>query len=263
MRIVSLLPSATEIVYALGLGDQLVGVSHECDFPTQATRLPSVTASLIPATASSGEIDRMVRERTGGRQPLYRLDVAALEELRPDLIITQGLCNVCAVAVVQELELRASEVAARPARSSRTPKVVFIEWLDPPFSCGHWNPELVRMAGGIESLGRAGEPARTITWSDVEAVQPEVIFIACCGFGVERTLADLPALTRMSGWRDLPAIRANRVYVTDGNQYFSRPGPRIIDSLEILAHALDPELHPLRPGIPQATRVDVGDLVAV
>jgi iron complex transport system substrate-binding protein len=134
--------------------------------------------------------------------------------------------------------------------------MAFIEWLDPPFGCGHWNPELVAMAGGDDAFGRRGEPARVIEWSDVAASRPALIFIAACGFGVDRTLEDLPALTRMPGWRDVPAVREGRVYVTDGSQYFSRPGPRLIDSLEILAHAIDPDLHPLDADLPAAVQVD-------
>jgi iron complex transport system substrate-binding protein len=308
VRIVSLLPSATEIVYALWLGDSLVGVSHECDFPAAAKRLPAVTRPLIPPAASSGEIDRLVREHAGARRPLYGLNTAVLEELRPDLIITQGLCNVCAVSerevdavacalpgrpdvinleartladvvagirlvaertgaeqvgreLVEDLERRAERVATRAAGSPQGPRVAFLEWLDPPFSCGHWNPELVRMAGGVDPFGHEGEPARTIRWNDVEACQPEVIFIACCGFDVARTLDDLPALASMAGWRGLPAIRDGRVYVSDGSQYFSRPGPRVIDSLEILAHAIDPELRPLPVGGPAAVRIDLEEIL--
>jgi iron complex transport system substrate-binding protein len=270
MRIVSLLPSATEIVYALGLGDQLVGVSHECDFPPEAKQLRAVTRSLIPDGRSSGEIDRLVREHAGSKTPLYALDAAALEELKPDLIITQALCNVCAVSeadveaavcslpgmpevvnleartiedvlvgievvaartgateagaeLVGALRDRVEQVAARAAHARRTPRVAFIEWLEPPFCCGHWNPELVRIAGGFDPLGREGEPARTIPWTRVEAIEPELIFTACCGFDVQRTLEELPALAACEGWRDLPAVRAKQVYVSDGSQYFSRP----------------------------------------
>jgi catechol 2,3-dioxygenase-like lactoylglutathione lyase family enzyme len=130
-----------------------------------------------------------------------------------------------------------------------------LEWLDPPFSCGHWNPELVRLAGGVEGLGREGMPSRTLRWDQVIAWQPEVVFIACCGFGVERTMDDVPRLQSVPGWQDLPAVRSGGVYVTDGSQYFSRPGPRLVDSLEILAHALDPEAHPLPLGLPAPARV--------
>jgi iron complex transport system substrate-binding protein len=308
MRIVSLLPSATEIVYALGLGDHLVGVSHECDFPADARTRPAVTTSLIPAGGSSGEIDRIVRERTRGRLPLYALDLAALEQLRPDLIITQALCNVCAVSeedvraaacslpvqpgvvnleartladvldgirqvaartgtetigeeLLRGLSARAELVVGRSRQMARAPRIAFLEWLDPPFSGGHWNPELVEMAGAADPLGRSGLPAQAIAWSSVEAVQPEMIFIACCGFDVTRTLDDLAALTAMPGWRDLPAVRDRRVYVADGARYFSRAGPRLLDSLEMLAHAVAPDVHPLGADIFPPVRVDMEALL--
>lgn len=302
MRIVSLLPSATEMICVLGLEDRLVGVTHECDFPAAVRGLPKVTRTLIPGDAASSQIDRLVRERLQAQGTLYTLDLPALEALRPDLIVTQGLCDVCAVAedevraaagglpgnprivnleprtlsavfaairqvaaaagvgqradeVVARLEARVEAVAARAARRPDQPRVALLEWLDPPFSCGHWSPELVRLAGGVEGLGREGEPSRTLRWNEVLAWRPEVVFIACCGFGVERTLKDVAPLQSIPGWRDLPAVNAGRVYVTDGSQYFSRPGPRLVDSLEILAHALDPAACPLPAGLPPALRI--------
>jgi iron complex transport system substrate-binding protein len=302
MRIVSLLPSATEIVCALGLEEQLVGVSHECDYPPSVASLPKVTRTLIPADASSGEIDRMVRERLQTEPALYTLDLPVLNSLGPDLIVTQALCDVCAVsqaevqaaqcqlsshprvvnlapqsledifasirqlAAVAEVERRAEEllsglrarvaaVAERTSRLATRPRVALLEWLDPPFCGGHWNPELVRLAGGIEGLGCEGRPSRTLRWQEILTWQPEVIFIACCGFGVERTLRDLPATRRLPGWPELPAVKSGRVYLADGSHYFSHPGPRIVDSLEILAHALHPEAHPLPPGLPPAVRL--------
>jgi iron complex transport system substrate-binding protein len=308
MRIASLLPSATEIVHALGLGDSLVAISHDCDYPESVRSLPVVTKSFVPQGASSEEIDRTVRELRGASKPLYELDLAALEELRPDLILTQALCTVCAVSeeevhaaaarlpgppevlnleactlaevfadieavaeragilsrgeeLVKQLKDRADRVAARSARRSGT-ALVFLEWLEPPFAAGHWNPELVRFAGANDPFGRIGKPATTLEWSAVARVSPEVIFVSCCGFDVERTLRDLPALARMPGWRDVPAIKKGRVYVADGTAYFSRPGPRLVDSLEILAHAVDRIWHPLPQGLTAATRVDVASLVA-
>lgn len=302
MRIVSLLPSATETICSLGLEDRLVGVTHECDFPASVRRLPKVTHTLIPSEAPSAEIDRLVGERLQTNRALYSLDLPTLEGLRPDLIVTQALCDVCAVAeeevrdaacrlpggprvinlepqtlsqvfaairqvaqaagverraeeVVGELTARVEAVVARAAGLRRRPRVVLLEWLDPPFSCGHWSPELVRLAGGVEGLGREGRPSRQLRWEEVTAWQPEVVLIACCGFGVERTMDDVPPLQSVPGWRDLPAVRSGRVYVTDGSQYFSRPGPRLVDSLEILAHALDPEAHPLPTGLPAPVRV--------
>jgi iron complex transport system substrate-binding protein len=302
VRIVSLLPSATEIVCALGLEDELVGVSHECDYPPFVRRLPKVTRALIPAEASSGEIDRLVRQRLQADRALYTLDLPVLRGLRPDLIVTQALCDVCAVAedevraaacalpggprtinleprtlsevfaairqvaeaagvaqraheVVGGLTARVEAVAARAAGWRHRPRVALLEWLDPPFSCGHWSPELVRLAGGVEGLGVEGGPSRTLRWDEVIAWQPEVVLIACCGFGVERTLHDVPSLGLVPGWHNLPAVRSGRVYVTDGSHYFSRPGPRLVDSLEILAHALDPGTHPLPAGLPPPLRV--------
>ncbi len=303
MRIVSLLPSATEILCALGLDDQLVGVTHECDFPAFVARLPKVTRTLIPTEASSAEIDGLVREKLKADRALYSLDMPVLESLRPDLIVTQALCDVCAVAedevraaacslpgsprvvnlepqtlsdvlesitqvaqaagvesrgdeVVQGLQDRVARVAARTAGLSHLPRVIVLEWLDPPFSCGHWNPELVRLAGGIEVLGQEGRPSRTLRWDEVLSAQPEIVLIACCGFGVDRTMQDVPALWSIPGWRALPAVRSSHVYVVDGSQYFSRPGPRLVDSLEILAHALHPDVHPLPAGLAPAVRAN-------
>lgn len=309
MRIVSLLPSATEIVCALGLEDRLVGVTHECDYPAFVRGLPKVTRTLIPADAASADIDRLVRQRLRTNRALYTLDLPALEALRPDLIVTQALCDVCAVAedevraaacrlpgnpsvihlepqtlsdvlasvrqvaraagverrgedLVARLRSRIEAVAARTAGVRRRWRVALLEWLDPPFCGGHWSPELVRLAGGVEGLGREGRPSRTLRWDEVLAWQPEVVFIACCGFSVERALQDVPPLDSVPGWLSLPAVRSGRVYVTNGSHYFSRPGPRLVDSLEILAHALHPDVHPLPDGLPPAVRV-AGSGVAV
>ncbi|MCS7080949.1 MAG: cobalamin-binding protein [Chloracidobacterium sp.] len=295
LRIVSLLPSATEIICALGLESQLVGVTHECDYPSFVRDLPKVTHTLIPTDATSLEIDGLVRERLQTNRALYTLDLPTLEALRPDLIVTQALCDVCAVAeeevkaaacvlpgaprvvnlepqtlnevfdslflvgeaagcqaravqVVTRLKARVAAVAERSAAVSRRPRVALLEWLHPPFSCGHWSPELVQLAGGEEVMGRPGVPSRTLTWEAIAAAQPEVIFIACCGFSVERTLEDVAQLAANPIWRTLPAVRQGRVYITDGSHYFSRPGPRLVESLEILAHALHPTLHP-RPAV--------------
>lgn len=312
MRIVSLLPSATEIVCQLGLADQLVGVSHECDYPDCVRSLPRITRSLIPHGASSRQIDSLVRDRLHTERALYSLDFALLESLQPELIVTQTLCEVCAVAEsevraaeralpgsprvvnlvptslddifsclrqvgsatgctqraereVTELQERVAAVAARSrgiAASDRL-RVVILEWIDPPFSSGHWSPELVELAGGREVVGEAGERSRTIDWQAVATAQPEVMLIACCGFDVPRTLRDLPILRSYSRWSELPCVRDNRVYVVDGSAYFSRPGPRLVDSLEILAHALHPSLHPLPANLPAARRLSAGELFAM
>jgi iron complex transport system substrate-binding protein len=293
MRIVSLLPSATEIVCALGLGDQLVGVTHECDYPQSVQSLPRVTRTLIPADAASREIDRLVSEQLKTTKALYQLDLPLLKELRPDVIVTQSLCDVCAVSpnevqaalvqlpgaprvvnlepqsldglfeairqvasavgvsdddTIRHLRGRVDAVAMRSAGVSERPRVTFLEWLDPPFSSGHWNPELVRIAGGIEGLGKEGQPSRRLHWDEVFVCQPDVIVMACCGFTVERTRQDLAGVQSMAGWRELPAVRSGRVYVADGSQYFNRPGPRLIESLELLAHAIHPDRHQLTDG---------------
>ncbi|MCP9455378.1 MAG: cobalamin-binding protein [Nitrospira sp.] len=303
MRIVSLLPSATEMICALGLEECLVGVTHECDFPPFVNALPKVTHTVIPTDSSSADIDRLVREQLRTTQALYRLDFPILAQLRPDLIVTQALCDVCAVAedevrsavcalpgtprvvslephtlaevfdairhlaeltgvrqrgeeVVHALKARVEAVAIKSTGLRDRPRVALLEWLDPPFSSGHWGPELVQLAGGVEGIGRAGQRSRTVCWDEVITWEPEAIVIACCGFSVERTLADLPHLWAVPGWQTLPAVRDGRVYVVDGSQYFSRPGPRLVDSLEILAHALHPAVHRLPPGLPPPLRVD-------
>ncbi len=308
MRIVSLLPGATEITCLLGLEAQLVGVTHECDWPPSVQRLPKVTRTLIPSNASSRDVDRLVRKQLHTKHALYTLDVPLLQALRPELIVTQTLCDVCAVAeeevqaaacmlpgnprvlhlephtlsevvtsirkvaeavgvqsvaeeVIRKLHARIDTVITRTARVQHRMRVAVLEWLDPPFSSGHWTPELVRLAGGIEVLGREGQPSRTVSWDEVLARRPEVVFIACCGFSIERTLKDLPALWRIPGWRDLPAVRSGRVYVVNGSHYFSRPGPRLVDSLEILAHALYPDVHPLPAELPPPIRVRDGERV--
>ncbi|HLJ57031.1 MAG TPA: cobalamin-binding protein [Chthonomonadaceae bacterium] len=303
MRIVSLLPSATEIVCTLGLADSLVGVTHECDYPPFVKSLPKVTRTLIPHDATSREIDALVRERLATSLALYSLDMPTLEALRPDLLVTQALCDVCAVAeaevsaaactlpgrprvvnlepqsledvlqtlltlgriagreaeaeaTVATLRRRIAAVADRTAaiRAEDRPRVAFLEWIDPPFNGGHWNPALIEIAGGIDVLGSAGRPSRTTAWSEVVDARPDVLFIACCGFPRARALEDMPILERQPGWSELPAVRAGRVYVTDGNSYFSRPGPRLVDSIEILAHALHPNVHPLPAGLGAAGR---------
>lgn len=301
MRIVSLLPSATEILCALALEDSLVGVTHECDYSDLVRSLPKVTRTLIPRDATSREIDALVRERLAADRALYSLDLPMLEELRPDLIVTQALCDVCAVAeaevraaacalpgrprvlnlepqsledvlqtmgevgrvtgrenraydAVSELRRRINGVAARTARIpvEHRPRVAFLEWLDPLFNAGHWNPTLIELAGGVDVLGNRGTPSRTMPWEALVNARPDVVFVACCGYSAERALLDIPILERGPGWEDLPCARSGRVYVTDGNAYFSRPGPRLVDGLEIMAHSLHPAIHPLPPGLKPA-----------
>jgi iron complex transport system substrate-binding protein len=296
MRIVSLLPSATEIVCGLGLGASLVGVTHECDYPDFVRRLPKVTRTLIPHDAPSAVIDGLVRERMKAHRALYSLDIPALESLRPDLIVTQALCDVCAVAeeevhaaacqlpgrprvvnlepttleevlasilhvgnaadcfehahsYVAGLQERIDKVRSRTAEFLHRPRVVVLEWIDPPFSCGHWSPELVSIAGGRECLSQPGQRARMLTWDEVVQASPDVMLLALCGFTLERTRQDVPILASYSGWSELPCVRAGRVFAVDGSAYFSRPGPRLIDSLELAAHALHPALFPAAPDV--------------
>lgn len=305
VRIVSLLPSATEIVCEIGLADRLVGVSHECDHPPRVRDLPRLTRAFVPADAPSAAIDALVRSRLHDRQPLYALDAGLLERLRPDLVVTQALCDVCAVAeaevaaaacripgaprvvnlepatlgeVLESLDVvataagspaagvaararlqeRIDAVAARSRRVAAPPRVMILEWIDPPFTAGHWSPEIVALAGGREVLGVAGEKSRACTWEEVLAADPEVIVVALCGFDVARSRRDLSTLAAMPGYHDLACTRAGRVFVVDGNAFFSRPGPRLVDALEILAHALHPGLHPLPAGLPAAERVEGG-----
>lgn len=307
MRIVSLLPSATEIVCELGLGEQLVGVTHECDYPAWVTKLPQVTRTFIPRSATSQEIDGLVRDRLQSQRALYSLDCQSLARLQPELIVTQGVCEVCAVAesevtaavaalphrprvvnlepsrlsdvldahrtvaeaanvphradaVIDRLRQRVEVVWQRSQRIVHRPRVVLLEWIDPPFCSGHWSPEIVRLAGGVEALGNEGQPSRTLAWDEVCDSDPDVLVIACCGFTVERTLQDIPILTRYPGFQGLRCVREGAVFVLDGNAYFNRPGPRLIDSLEILANALHPTLHPLPQKLPAPRRLTPAEL---
>ena len=290
-RIVTLLPSATEIVCALGLEDKLVGVTHECDFPATVSNLPHVTRSVIHQNMSSAEIDGAVREHLETNQALYSLDVPLLNELAPDLVVTQALCDVCAVAehevlgalnqldqpaelvnlepmtlgeVFQTITLlgavagiddqaarfRASleERVARVKSLTKSlsdlekPTVGFLEWSDPLFNGGHWTPELIEYAGGIDSFGSKHQPSRTISDEDLLDADPDVLIVALCGFDEVRATEELELLKGRIDFSMLSAHRNNRVHVLDGNSYFSRPGPRLVDALEILVGLLHPEL---------------------
>ena len=305
MRIISLLPSATEIICSIGLRDSLVGVTHECDYPADVVGLPIVTKSAIPHDASSIEIDQLVRSQLETTTALYSLNVELLDELQPDIIITQALCEVCAVSEA-EIEASISQLSNRPRvvnlepmclkdvfdtlllvghetnqqdvavdvvhalntrvervrvlteshiKKAQYPKVAFLEWIDPPFNAGHWTPELIEMAGGIDCLGNKHQPSQTTLWERITEAQPDVMFVACCGFSMERAIKDLPILQANEGWEDLPCVKRNQVYFSDGNSYFNRPGPRLVDSLEIIANALHPDVHILATNLPPATRV--------
>ncbi|MEM7364744.1 MAG: cobalamin-binding protein [Pseudomonadota bacterium] len=292
-RIVTLLPSATEIVCAVGLRDQLVGVTHECDFPSDVPSLPSVTRSAIDHSLTSSEIDAAVREHLQDNRALYTLDVPLLQRLQPDLIVTQALCDVCAVSedevtsVLQllpgpprlinlepmslpevfdtislvghtagvdevaecyraSLESRVQSVIERSAQipQNEKPTVGFLEWTDPLFNGGHWTPELIDYAGGIDSFGNPHQPSQTLSDETLLAADPDVLVIALCGFDEQRAQHELSVLKQRIDFTQLKAHREGRVYVLDGNSYFSRPGPRLVDALEILAHLLHPGDHP-------------------
>lgn len=304
MRVVSMLPAATEIVGALGMTDRLVGVSHECDHPQEVRAKPRVTEAALDALGTPGrEIDETVQARLAEGRSLYAVDEDLLRELRPGLILTQELCAVCAPAhssvaelaqtlpgkprvmnlepssleevladvervaealgdrergraAVRELRRRIDGVRRAVAGASGRPRVAVLEWLDPPFSSGHWTPELVETAGGVEVLGRAGRPSVRTSWEAVAEARPEVLVVACCGWPVERSLVEWEAVRDDPRVRSLPPVAAGQVWVADGSAYFSRPGPRLVDTLEILAAVLHPER--FTRGTPEEAVVQVG-----
>ncbi len=294
MRIVSLLPSATEIVHFVDAKDALVGVTHECDYPPGIENLPRLTGTAMEHhTLTSGEIDAAIGERLSDAGSIYSLDTRLLEELEPDLILTQGLCEVCAVslslveqaaaslqraprilsmnpaslsevldvtievgdAIGYGVEARA-KVAVLRKRLARIeevmtglpcPRVGCLEWLDPPFSAGHWVPEMVHLAGGKELFAKAREPSRRLSWGGVLEAAPEVLVLMPCGFDVGRTLREAGALPMLPGWEDLPAVKDGRVWAVDANSHFSRPAPRLVEGVEILTRILHPEVFPDEP----------------
>lgn len=301
-RIVSLLPSATEIVCALGLEDSLVGITHECDYPPTVASKPRLTASKIShETMSSAEIDHAVRSQLDGHGSIYDLDEERLRSLKPDLIITQELCDVCAVSyktveqaarmfetevrvvslepntiedifanirtvgeltgreakaseVVEGLQARLESVNRALADTTHRPRTLMLEWLEPVFAPGHWVPEQVRIAGGDHGFGRAGQPSVTTTAEEIRAYAPEVIVMIPCGYYKEDILRQLPRARLPLGWNELPAVRTNEVWAVDATSYFSRPGPRVVDGVEILARILHPEICG-EPSAQEAVRV--------
>jgi len=299
MKIVSLLPSATELVCGLGLRDQLVGVSHECDYPVSVVGLPILTSSRIPEGLSSSEIDRLVTDQLKNDEALYDLVMEPLVELQPDLIVTQALCDVCAVsgndvakaigslpgdsqvinlepiclddvletvtllaAAAQcveqgqryraELQSRIDTVAERSTPLTDKPRVALLDWLEPLFDGGHWTPEIIALAGGIPVFGDKRQPSQRREWHELVDAAPDIIFIALCGFNVERSLQDVEAFLKTEGFVELHRRTGTQVYLVDGNAYFSRPGPRLVDALEIMANALHPDIHPLPEGMDAA-----------
>jgi iron complex transport system substrate-binding protein len=295
VRVASLLPSATEMVHFAGAGDALVGVTHECDYPAGVHKLPKLTSSEIEGhTMTSAEIDAAVEKHMTEAGSLYALDARLLEDLGPDLILTQGLCKVCAVSTslveravagmrkepeiltlnptslravlddsvrigealgrgdetrqkVAALEATLASVREAVAELSR-PRVSCIEWLDPPFSAGHWVPEMVVIAGGEEVLAGPGERSARLSWDEVFEAAPEVIVLMPCGFDADRAVEEAGrVLPRLPGWGDSPAVREGRVWAVDANSHFSRPAPRLVEGVEILARILHPEAFPDPP----------------
>ncbi len=292
LRICSLLPSATEIVFALGLGDHLVAITHECDFPPEAADRRVVTRTTLGhATRGSREVHHHIASAVHRGSSVYTLDQTLLERLAPTLVLTQELCDVCAVsyalvesavhrlsgqptvlsleptslggiletikrvgeaagvpqragALVAELQQRIDRIAglARTAQARRS--VFALEWLDPPFTAGHWIPEMIRLAGGRDDLAREGSPSSMIAWEGIVEYDPEIVVLMPCGFTAERTIDELPSVELPKGWDELTAVRSGRVYAVNASAYCSRPGPRIVEGLEILAEIIHPELFP-------------------
>jgi iron complex transport system substrate-binding protein len=294
VRIVSLLASGTELVAALGLGDSLVGRSHECDHPEWVKRLPALSRPTFDIRGTSGEIDARVREKLHSGAPLYEIDEDALAALAPDVLITQSHCEVCAVSPADlahgraaKLErhqvvalstgtidgildgfihvaevLDAAEAGRRLVADLRTrlaavekltrplprPRVACLEWIEPLFAMGNWGPEIVEIAGGEGLLGAPGAHSTTLPFEALVEADPEVIVVAPCGFGLERTLAEMPLLTERPGWFDLAAVRAGRAFAADGNLFFNRSGPLLFETPEMLAEMLHPAHFPPRHG---------------
>lgn len=307
-RIVSFLPSATEMAYALGLSDSIVGITHECDYPPEVKSKPVVVRNVLPVeTMSQGEIDHAVAERMRTGQSLYQIDEQLLRELAPDLILTQDLCQVCAPsgnevsqvikalpqapqilwltpqslneifdnvrelgaatnrdaeaeALINDCRGRIEHLAQRTKTVSHTPRVFCMEWLDPVYASGHWVPELVKIAGGIDELGKERGESVRVSWDDVAAWAPEVLIMMPCGFNLQQTMKqvwDVFGRQTSKPFFDLPAVRNNRVYAVDANSYFARPGPRVVEGAELLAKLIHPELFDSAPNANDFQQVDV------
>jgi iron complex transport system substrate-binding protein len=288
-RIVSLIASATEIVCALGFERDLMGRSHECDYPPSVHGLPVCTAPKFDTSGSSADIDRRVKDALRDATSVYHVDAELLRTLRPDVIVTQAQCEVCAVSLkdveravcswvdapvrvvslqpnaladvwtdidrvaqaldapergqtlVRGLQRRMYVIAETASKLDRRPRVACLEWIDPLMAAGNWMPELVELAGGANLFGQAGKHAPWLTWEQMAARDPDVIIALPCGFDLPRTRAEMATLAARPEWPRLSAVRNGQVYVTDGNQFFNRPGPRLVESLEILAEILHPE----------------------
>ncbi|HXM18050.1 MAG TPA: cobalamin-binding protein [Candidatus Tumulicola sp.] len=297
----SLLPSATEILYAIGAGDQVVGVTHECDFPIETRGKPHLTSSSLPQVARSADIDRHVRAHLHVGSSIYALDGALLERLEPDLIVTQELCPVCAVSYeivsaatkrlkgdprivslepssledvydnilavgelvshserakkfVDGLRLRERNLRALVAGRS-TPRALVLEWTDPPMSGGHWTPEIVELAGGVPVLGNPRKDSQRLEWSAIALADPDFIIVAPCGFDLTTTERETRALEGNQIWRELRAVNSGALALVDGNAYLNRPGPRLLDTAEIFAVALHPEVADQLPRYPDGWKI--------
>jgi iron complex transport system substrate-binding protein len=289
MRICSLLPGATEVVAMLGRTRHLVGISHECDHPPEIKGKPVMIRATMEAGLSSPEIDNRVRATLQAGRPLYELDETMLVRVRPDLVIAQTLCDVCAITpsqltrslrvlsspprvlslgpstlddvladigrigeaigrsleaanLVSQLRARLEAVLLQVAHAEKHPRVACLEWLDPLFAAGHWVPEMVACAGGVDVLGKPGSPSKQIAWKQVREAKPDVLVIMPCGFPIARTKQEMGRLTTRAGWKKLPAVKNGAVFLVDGSSYFNRPGPRLIDGIEILAPCFHPSL---------------------
>jgi iron complex transport system substrate-binding protein len=283
MRIASLVPSATEMLCALGLRDSVVAVTHECDYPEGIEQLPHLTRSVIPEQLSPAEIDAAVREHTENGEAIYELDEGLLAELQPDLIVTQALCEVCAVsfddvsAVAERLPSQPNVVSLDPSTMGEVmgdvrtlaqatdskdagvdliraladrldrvkvavhhedarPRLLALEWLDPPFIGGHWVPQMIELAGGEDALGLPGERSRQVSWEELEASQPDIVVSMPCGYYAERAAHEV-----MQQRERIARLGAGQVFAVDAAAYFSRPGPRLVDGVELLAHILHPD----------------------
>jgi iron complex transport system substrate-binding protein len=291
VRICSLVPAATEVLFALGVGESVVGVTHECDWPPEAEARPRVTAShLQSGDLSSAEIDDAVAEAAREGKALYAIDEAVWEEIRPDVVVAQELCDVCAVSAgeVRRLDVevidyspstldgvlahiialgvrlgeegaadelttgmrtRLERVRAALAETDTYPRVYVSEWLEPPYAAGHWVPDMVSAAGGMEVAGIAGEPSFRMRWSDVAGLEPDTVVLAPCGFDLDRTLTEVVTLDLSAHLLGTSARQESRVFAVDANGYFSRPGPRLVEGVELLAYLLHPDAYS-DPGIP-------------
>ena len=297
MRICSLVPAATEVLFALGLGDSVVGVTHECDWPPEVDGRPRVTASLVQTgDLGSAEIDRAVAEAAGNGRPLYAIEEDVWAEIDADVVVTQELCEVCAVPagqvaesvrarpldvevldyspstldgildaitglgnrlgaegageeVVSGMRARLERVRAALGGVESSPRVFVTEWLEPPYSAGHWVPDVVAAAGGTDVAGMSGEPSHRMRWTDVARLEPDAVVLAPCGFDLDRTLSEVVPLDLSANLLGTPARQESRVFAVDANATLSRPGPRVVDGVEVLAHLLHPDAYP-DPGVP-------------